>query len=272
MMKEEILRLIPSLEGRLNKSVRVLPQKGDEPAVNATKLGGLFLWSKDEPWINCDIPEFALYDDYGIDDYGHIWPVSHPKHNDALLPILQLRKEDCSVIGFPGNKNILQLLWCPRDHPDTYAPFCQIVWKKEEDMKDQVSRHPEPGYPEEYDYFPSPSPVLLREVWEYPHYWELPEDVRNLLNEEQKDFYWKNMGPHEGIKIGGHVSWIQNPEVPVCACFNRMEYLLTVGSDVFEDYPDHKAPGLVIGDCGSIYVFICYDCEHLPVKTVFHCS
>lgn len=283
-MEEEIFELIPSLRERAKKSIRVLPQQGEEPDVNATKLGGKFLWSKDEPWIYCDVPEVALLEDYkrnngsneSVDAFGqdlsNIWDVSHPKHNDAFIPILQLRSEDVPVIRFPDGKNILQLLWCPREHYEIYSPLCRVFWQNENKIVSQLEKMPEPSYPEEYELTPEPSVVLLEEVSEFPHFWALSSEERNLLNDEQKDFYWKHLSTHKGIKVGGHPDWIQDPEIPVCSCGREMEHLLTIGSDVFEDYPNHKAPGLCLGDAGSIYVFICYNCEELPIETVFQCS
>ena len=32
------------------------------------------------------------------------------------------------------------------------------------------------------------------------------------------------------------------------------------------------ATGLSIGDCGSIYIFICHSCSDFPIQTVFQCS
>lgn len=271
-MEQEIFDLIPSLKEQTEKSIRILPQQGEEPPANATKLGGLFLWSEDEPWFYCNVTEIALMDDYNFkDELSNILEVSHPKHNDAFVPILQIRSEDIPSMRFPINKNIFQLLWCPRDHIKTYAPICKIIWQNENDIKKPLKVIPNASFPE-MELTPEPSAVLLREVIEYPNIWALSKEERGLFTEEQNYFYFDNFCPHEGIKVGGHPNWIQNPEIPVCNCGNNMEHLLTIGSDVFEDYPNHKAPGLVIGDCGSIYVFICYNCEDLPIQTVFQCS
>lgn len=80
--------------------MRVLPREGPEPAVQATKLGGIFIWPRGEPWPTCDAPEVALIEDYVWDsglaqidsslghDLRNIWPQGHPKHNDVYVGIL----------------------------------------------------------------------------------------------------------------------------------------------------------------------------------------
>jgi hypothetical protein len=270
-MEEEILELIPSLKGRTKKSVRILPQQGEEPFVNATKLGGLFLWSEDEPWFYCDVPEQSLMDDAPMEwslDYELSVQVWDEKHNDAYLPILQIRAEDIPLMRFPPDTNIFQLFWCPRYHNPDYSPICRIAWRNEESVKKQLNSMPKASFPEP-ELSLSPSVVFLQEVTEYPDYWALSADEKNLLIEEREEFYWKHLSPHGGIKVGGHPNWIQRPEIPICDCGKEMEHLLTIGGDVFEDYPNHKAPGLHIGRSGSVYVFICYECKNLPFNTVF---
>ncbi|HRH45370.1 MAG TPA: DUF1963 domain-containing protein [Pyrinomonadaceae bacterium] len=286
-MEKEILELIPSLKEKTKNSIRVLPQQGDEPAVNATKIGGLFLWSENENWFCCDVIEDSLMEDYFKDyptdsesqtgdwNFGYyklqICEVGHSKHNDAFVPILQIRAEDIPLMRFPHNTNIFQLFWCPRYHKETYSPVCKIVWRNENEIENQLKIIPKASNPE-CELIPKPSAVILQEVEEYPNFWALSSEEKDLLTNEKREFYWKNLSPHEGIKVGGHPNWIQDPETPICNCNKEMEHLLTIGSDIFEDYPNHKAPGLVIGDCGSVYIFICYDCANLPIKTVFQCS
>lgn len=73
-----------------------------------------------------------------------------------------------------------------------------------------------------------------------------------------------------------------------------MEHLLTVASAEFDGgswprwlavedagaweapYPDRwsvqNAAGLMLGDMGSLYVFVCRACEDLPIASVAQCS
>ena len=156
----EVIRLVPNLAGNSKVGIQLHPKEGPEAKVNATKLGGNFLWPKDEPWPMCNVPEVALIADYnwsaGLEDIdptiGHnpknIWPVSHPKHNRAYIGILQLRADEFPEMEFPHGKNLFQLLWCPRDHVRLFSPVCQVFWRDEGEVKDILLDPPAPEYPE----------------------------------------------------------------------------------------------------------------------------
>lgn len=123
-------------------------------------------------------------------------------------------------LRFPHGKNICQLLWCPRDHAQYNSPVCRVFWRTESEITDCLEQPPSPKFPE-YDLVPDPSRVRLERVLEYPDYFDLTSDERNLLCEAEADYYWSHLGPREGIKVGGHVRWIQYPEVPTCVCGKR---------------------------------------------------
>lgn len=63
-------------------------------------------------------------------------------------------------------------------------------------------------------------------------------------------------------KLGGKPDWIQGDESPTCpTCFQEMTFyaqLDSIGDD------------LHLGDCGLIYVFVCFNCS--SVSSVFQCS
>ncbi|MGW3111527.1 hypothetical protein [Streptomyces sp. NPDC001091] len=103
----------------------------------------------------------------------------------------------------------------------------------------------------------------------------------------------------EGIKAGGYPTWTQEPDWPSCPdCRVRMEHLLTVNSAEFdgeswrtwlpvEDTPAtgtvwdlpyeqrtaiQRAPGLMLGDMGGIYLFECTSCPGRPFAHRSDCS
>ena len=59
-------------------------------------------------------------------------------------------------------------------------------------------------------------------------------------------------------QIGGEPTWLQGDDSPTCPqCRQEMTFygqLDSVGDD------------LVIGDCGIIYVFLCFDCNHAEAR------
>src|SRR5262249_20164871 len=80
---------IPDLAQLRKTTVRLHPRFGDEPALDQTKMGGSFLWPKDEPWPRC------------------------PDHEVPYVTVLQLRAEQFPEIAFYPGTNLFQLLWCP---------------------------------------------------------------------------------------------------------------------------------------------------------------
>ena len=60
----------------------------------------------------------------------------------------------------------------------------------------------------------------------------------------------KNLGNRN--KLGGKPNWLQHDETPVCnCCHKKMPFYGQLDS-----YDDRH----MIGDCGIIYVFYCFDC------------
>ncbi|ANH67792.1 hypothetical protein ABE85_09775 [Mitsuaria sp. 7] len=58
-------------------------------------------------------------------------------------------------------------------------------------------------------------------------------------------------------RIGGDPEWIQDPDIPACGCAQPMSFYAQI---------DSLGDAVCIGDCGMVYVFICWDC--LTTKSV----
>ncbi len=74
-------------------------------------------------------------------------------------------------------------------------------------------------------------------------------------------FKWAGDPIGKRHRIGGEPDWIQYEEVPHCSCGNQMSFyaqLDSLGDDV------------CLGDCGMIYVFVCWDC--FETKSVLQSS
>jgi hypothetical protein len=179
--------------------------------------------------------------------------------------------------------------------------------EKKRDIIGPVEQPISPKYPDEH-LIPNPCCLHPERVTEYPDIVELSDEERAKLEDwdDQGGYIYQcllSVAP--GFKVGGYPDWIQDAEVPICECGRENEHLLTIASSEFdpasaprwcpledrefweasqltnyhEDKKTHEAaalaqvaPGLTIGDCGSVYLFICRECEGWPVKSVLQCS
>jgi hypothetical protein len=290
----DIAQIFPELADKAKTTVRLHPRRGPEPGSRESKMGGLFLWPADEPWPVCDVPEGSY--ELGIQE---IIDINHPEHNDYYTTVLQLRKDDFPELQFPGDTNLFQLLWCPRDHDDpktVYGLILKHYWRKEEDITNPIAQVPTPKKP--YEWCVLISCVLHPErLTEYPILRELPEDLASEIYEwedegDEEYLYDEQFSVAQGMKLGGYVAWIQNPETPNCENGHQMEHLLTIASSEYEggkinesrwvpledrnnstdeDQFIEEPTGIMLGDDGSIYVFICRECNDWPIKWVYQC-
>jgi uncharacterized protein (TIGR02996 family) len=150
----EVEGSLTRLQGRAKMAVRLNPRPGEAP-LNASKIGGMFLWPKNEPW-----------------------PICATHGNVPYVPALQLRREDVPELGFPANSDIFQLLWCPVSHNEDnmFCPRPSVFWRTRSAVGRQRKSPPDSSTVE-YDYYPRPCLLYLERIKEYPDPFEvdLPE-------------------------------------------------------------------------------------------------
>jgi hypothetical protein len=295
-----VAKLFPELAGRRATTIRLHPRFGDEPAVDASKLGGTLLWPAGEAWPVC------------------------PAHQIPLVTVLQLLSDDFPEMPFPPGVDLFQMLWCPREHgdiPECREKPCPMSWADPRfywRSRRQVARpRPDNPPPQEayYEYVPFPCRLLPERVTEFPSVYDLPEDVRQRISEWED----QNLGPDGmhaceyeaelsvayGTKVGGYIHWIQSPWEPGCECGRPMEHLLTIATvewngvgdlrwtpveeqATFASFPgawdqwheEHKAiwdalwnpTGLNLGDAGQMQLFVCRHCGRWPIVPIIECS
>jgi hypothetical protein len=219
-----------------------------------------------------------------------------------MIPALQLRTSDVPELGFPGDTDTFQLLWCPVDHPETgYAPLPLGRWRRL--APGPVAPPPEPGPGAVY--VPRPCVLSPERVDELPSAFELEVSTTNELDEAiahhaaadlerlgitgDSGLYQRHFSVAPGTKVGGYVGWVQDPRVPTCRCGAPMEHLLTIASAEFDGayqrwmpleerhvwregfdarHAVQSAADLMFGDMGSFYVFVCRRCPERPVSAV----
>lgn len=70
-------------------------------------------------------------------------------------------------------------------------------------------------------------------------------------------FQWAGDEIGKRHRLGGSPDWIQGDESPSCSCGRKM---------TFYGQLDSIGDQHILGDCGIVYVFVCFDC--LNTKSV----
>lgn len=251
----DVLATAPELKGLIKVAVRLHPRYSDEPRPDESKLGGRFLWPAAEPWPTCD------------------------EHGVPFVPVLQLRAEDAPPnFAFPPDADLLQLLWCPRDHLQP-----TVVWRKRADVTETAEPPPTdlafPGY------VPVPCRVFPERVTEFPPTAVLPESARRHV--AGLDGYDEALSACPGTKVGGWPWGAARDQPTACdRCRRPTDFLLAVSGaewggvnwrrwmpveeqaarppDADQGYG--QAHGLVLKS--PVNVYVCRRCEGWPVKVV----
>jgi Domain of unknown function (DUF1963) len=287
----DVEAFLPGIERHRVKAVRLHPRSGN-PGARESSLGGPMLWPADEAWPRCD------------DAHPHTRFKPDRDGNLALVPVAQLFAADVPELPFPPGTDVLQVVWCPFDHDNGYVPRPEIYWRRAADVNEILDPPPvPPGARSEY--VPSPCTLDPERVVEYPS-WDLPDDAIEDQDEVLDDIehatgwiYWSHLSVAPGVKVGGYPGWTQDPSWPPCPrCRRQMNHLLTIESAEFdgeswrtwlpiEDTPTtgsvldlpyevrtkiQRPHGLMLGDMGGIYLFICQSCPGTPFDYRSDCS
>jgi hypothetical protein len=288
----DIGELFVEMKKMEKKAIRLHPRRG-ETVPEASKMGSPILWALAEELPTC------------------------PEHNCNMIPVLQIRKDDVPDLQFPDGKDVFQIWWCPRDHPNTYSPEPRVFWLSLKELTASPLRKEFPLPPlDEFanDYIPIPCTFNPEPIIDHPHAFDvsdnhpelwakiteskiLQEIIRNHPEYEIKNvssFYQYLLGAASGTKIGGYPNWSQTPELPRCSHGHPMDFFLQIDSAEFDggtwgrwltveekevwgaEYAIRnavqRAAGLMLGDMGAIFFFICRQCPDHPVRTTFQCS
>jgi hypothetical protein len=196
------------------------------------------------------------------------WPTSE-EFDDVYIPVLQLNAADFPGVVLPSSKDLLQLLWCPHYSSRTgLAP--KIYFRRAEEVSSALGEMPESRHREEY--LPTECRLERERVQELPPLEELEAHELDELNDQERLVYKRSGSVATCSKLGGHVAWIQEPEVPSCQdCGALTEHFLTIASAQRgrEERWGHEETGLNILDQGAMFAFVCRACEPWTFAFVF---
>ncbi|MEU5324173.1 hypothetical protein AB0G67_46760, partial [Streptomyces sp. NPDC021056] len=177
----------------------------------------------------------------------------------AMLPVAQLYVRDVPDLSPPEGKDLLQVLWCPFDHP--IMPRTLLFWRSAAAVTDLLDIPPGPPAVQFDGYLPEPCVLEPEQITEYPDQLELSEELREQLKqwsvpqaaEEDMDpgtYYDCVLSNAPGWKLGGWpASNSTDPSPQPCSeCGTRMEVLMTIatfeeGDDGGNSWSPHPHPG-----------------------------
>lgn len=287
----EFVERVPALRAYLREAIRLHPRRVSSPLPAAeSKIGGRFLWPVGEPWPVCCEEELG--------------PSGKLIHNEPLVALVQLSKQDFPTFPFPAGADLFQLLWCPYVHEvDDQRPGYSICWRSPSEFVATLDTPPLPSFNIVPECGFTPEKIVdLPSAWEFARLGEtFGAAVRRTLG-EHADRYMDCAGPAPGLKLFGWPDWLQGPEVPTCSCGELMSLLLTVAGYEFagakptawcplEDLAEHirlnqeywrdpkpllwaelhpyeRPYDFYIGDGGSAYLFYCPSCPGPPLTVI----
>jgi hypothetical protein len=290
--------VFPILRARARVGLRLHPRRGPDPGLAASKMGGPIVWPAGEAWPVCS--ENEVTSDVDNPNHQNAYTVTH---DEPYVPVLQLRKSEIPEMPFPWGADVMQLLWCPHYHGECLGPICRAYWRSEAELR-AGSISPPAASTAERHLLPRACVLYPERVTEYPAASELTHEARQSIHDEiqrripgEPYAYERLLSCASGTKAVGHPDWIQDPEIPTCGCGSDMEYMLTIASyewsvntvdrwcpiedrvgwDVAmaghgEGETGQTAAGLYIGDCGSVYLFVCRACKPWRTASVYQCS
>ena len=326
----DVATVLPELAPLARTATRLHPRPGS-PSPSESSVGGPLLWPAAEPWPHCDgphepdgvnpatsledvrllrriraaaasrshsNPRFTPYESSvnARISAGRPWPEGPV----PLLSVAQLYVRDIPLLRPPRQADLLQVLWCPFEHPPQPHPATAVFWRSAAEVTGLRTQPPEPA-PAQYQWY-VPEPCLLdpEQVTEYPHPLELSQDLQELLGEwsrrqvagtgpassyatDPEGFYRDQLSVAPGWKVGGWTHWgLTDPIPQFCpACDTEMAPLLTIASTEWDDstrswipyedqanaalsatYPDPANPAMIMVASG--YDLQLYACPAFP--------
>lgn len=223
----------------------------------------------------------------GFDTYPLCTSCQHP-----LNFVLQVYKNDVSALAyFPAEKNLLQLFRCSNSNC-TYNDY-ELY-----DVPTYHFYHKYNGEPlktldkperiiDKYDEVIHECELRPTEILEMPNsddYGEVGntefDKIHRLFGVEYVDYYEETYYAKPGTKFGGYPAFTQSPNYPLCKhCDKPKEFFFQLSSEDIEEGiffpppPDRwSAHGIMIGDVGNIYYYVCKPCGEQSIESNWDCS
>ncbi|MFI2336347.1 hypothetical protein ACH474_23415 [Nocardia rhamnosiphila] len=277
----DVTTVFPLLAPLARTATRLHPRPGS-PSPQDSSIGGPLLWPADEPWPHCDEPhevdginptltpaEVRLERRIRAVSRGRALtpqeretlerirpPQEYPvrlaiapyEGSIAMLPVAQLYARDVPDLHTPEGADLLQVLWCPFNHP-AGMPKTALFWRSAATVTAILTTPPEPPAVQFDGYLPEPCLLNPEQVTEYPDHRELSKELREQIGDWSVwqaaetgvdsayasyplEFYANELSVAPGWRVGGWPGWgAADPSPLLCpTCNGDMHALLTIAT------------------------------------------
>lgn len=221
------------------------------------------------------IPNWAGFDEYPCCDICKA----------PLNFVLQLYKKDFPDFYFPDNSILFQLFRCPNnDCPDAYSEMYdhkmfhfylntvndnKILTKPIYNLIDAEDEVP--------DCYLKP-----KVADDFPNYDDFDNndfvDIEKKFGNDLSELFMDNYSAIQNTKFGGYPSFTQSPSYPICTCGKTKEFFFQLSSEDTEEGVEQppapgkwSAHGIMIGDVGNIYYYVCKSCGENTIESNWDC-
>ncbi len=172
-----------------------------------------------------------------------------------MIPVAQLYARDIPDLHPPHGCDLLQVLWCPFDHPEEVLPKSKLVWRSSSTVTTLLTEPPQPVAVQDEYYVPEPCILHPEQVIEYPAPLELDEELHERLSD------W---GRHTKIwldKVWDGHEWVERENPELASAY--YQYELSVD-------PGWKVRGWALWSFRDPYPMICdtWGAEMKPLLTI----
>lgn len=215
---------------------------------------------------------------------------TYPHCDDCQSPlnfVLQIYKSEMEDCYFPEHKDLFQIFRCPNyncvteDDLSKYDLKTFIYYFKDDQSK--IIDLKKPHSPKQADMELEVPDCEFRPIVEndYPDHYDYEGEELEILEakygEEWGEYIFDFYSARTGTKCNGYPSWTQFPVWPKCTCGKIKDFFFQLSSEDREEKvkPDASrwSPhGIMIGDVGNIYFFVCKKCGEASIETNWDCS
>lgn len=199
--------------------------------------------------------------------------------------VLQLYKKDFPSFYFPNDSTLFQLFRCPNNdctagYSDKYDHKMFHYYFKDEGATSTI---PKPllqlanAEQEVPDCYLKPTITL-----DFPNYDDCEDDIYGSIEDkfgkELLELFEEKYSAIPNTKLGGYPSFTQSLFYPTCSCGKEKEFFFQLASEDPEDGAvkgaepyKWSAHGIMIGDVGNIYYYVCKPCGQHTIESYWDC-